>query len=78
MKKINKTRNNNQPDSELFGSVTVGAKGQFVIPIEARKKLGIEPGDQLLIFGNDANKVLAVIKSEEVSKLVNDLDILDL
>lgn len=60
-------------DSVLFGSVTVGAKGQFVIPVDARNKLGILPGDQLLVFGNNTNSVLAVIKSEEVSKLLGDL-----
>lgn len=73
--KKNLKKNNNE--SVLFGSVVVGAKGQFVIPIEARKKLGINPGDQLLVFGNKNNEILAVIKSEQISKLVGDLNLIN-
>lgn len=60
-------------ESMLFGSVTVGTKGQFVVPVSARKLFGIEPGDRLLIFGNRENKVLAVIKADEITKMVGDL-----
>ena len=34
-------------------SVTVGAKGQIVIPKEAREIFGIEPGDTLLLLGDE-------------------------
>jgi len=30
--------------------VTVGERGQIVIPAEARRELGIEPGDKLIIM----------------------------
>ncbi len=33
-------------------SVTVGAKGQIVIPKEAREVFGIRPGDTLLLLGD--------------------------
>ena len=33
-------------------SVTVGTKGQIVIPKEAREVFGIEPGDTLLLLGD--------------------------
>ena len=33
-------------------SVTVGAKGQIVIPKEAREVFGIAPGDTLLLLGD--------------------------
>lgn len=32
----------------FFGSVTVGERGQVVIPAEARAEMGIQPGDKLL------------------------------
>lgn len=47
----------------LFGMVTVGDKGQIVIPARARKMFGIYPGDQLVILG-DETQGLAVMKSE--------------
>ena len=47
----------------LFGLVTVGDKGQIVIPAKARKLFDISPGDQLVVLGDEAQG-LAVLKSE--------------
>ena len=38
---------------------TVGAKGQIVIPKEAREMFGIRPGDTLLLLG-DARQGIAI------------------
>lgn len=48
----------------LFGIVTVGDKGQIVIPAKARKIFDIRTGDQLVILGDDAQG-MAVIKAED-------------
>ena len=40
-------------------SVTVGAKGQIVIPKEAREVFGIKPGDTLLLLG-DVERGIAI------------------
>jgi len=37
----------------MFGLVTVGDKGQIVIPIRARRVLKIRPGDQLMVLGDE-------------------------
>ncbi|MFQ5809721.1 MAG: AbrB/MazE/SpoVT family DNA-binding domain-containing protein [Armatimonadota bacterium] len=34
----------------FFGAVTVGERGQIVIPADARKQCGMDPGDKLLVF----------------------------
>ena len=47
----------------LFGIVTVGDKGQIVIPAKARRLFNISPGDQLVILG-DEGQGLAILKSE--------------
>ena len=47
----------------IFGTVKVGERGQIVIPKEARDKFSIEPGDSLLILG-DENKGIAIVKEE--------------
>jgi AbrB family looped-hinge helix DNA binding protein len=47
----------------IFGTVKVGERGQIVIPKEARDKFGIEPGDSLLILG-DENKGIAIVKED--------------
>ncbi len=40
-------------------SVTVGAKGQIVIPKEAREVFGIAPGDTLMLLG-DVERGIAI------------------
>jgi AbrB family looped-hinge helix DNA binding protein len=46
----------------IFGLVTVGDKGQIVIPAKARKLFNISPGEQLMVLG-DETQGLAIIKS---------------
>ena len=54
----------------LFGLVTVGDKGQIVIPAKARKLFDINPGDSLVVLG-DEGQGLAIIKSEHFLNLAN-------
>ena len=44
----------------MFGLVTVGDKGQIVIPAKARKMFDISPGDQLVILGEEGQGLAAV------------------
>ena len=41
------------PAGKYAWTVTVGTKGQIVIPKEAREIFGIEPGDRLLILADE-------------------------
>ncbi len=36
----------------FYGTATVGERGQVVIPSEARKKFGINPGDKVLVLSH--------------------------
>lgn len=47
----------------LFGLVTVGDKGQIVIPAKARKLFDISAGDQLVVLG-DETQGLAIMKAD--------------
>ena len=51
-----------------FGLVTVGDKGQIVIPAKARRIFNIQAGDQLLVLG-DEEQGLAIIQEEDFIKL---------
>ena len=42
----------------IFGTARVGEKGQIVIPKEARQLFGIQPGDTLLILGDESSGIL--------------------
>jgi len=47
----------------FYGTVKVGERGQIVIPKEAREHFKIEPGDNLLVLG-DESKGIAIVKSD--------------
>lgn len=47
----------------LFGIVTVGDKGQVVIPVTARKLFNIKAGDKLVTLG-DETQGIALMKAE--------------
>ena len=53
-----------------FGVVTVGDKGQIVIPAKARKIFDIKPGDNLVMLGDEAQG-LALIKEESLLQVLN-------
>ncbi len=46
------------PKRHIFGTARVGEKGQIVIPKEARKLFGIQPGDTLLLVGDEKNGII--------------------
>ncbi len=41
------------PEGRYAWTVTVGEKGQIVIPKQAREVFGIKPGDTLLLLGDE-------------------------
>ena len=53
----------------MFGVVKVGDKGQIVIPRDARKVYGINPGDSLLVLGDE--KGMALLKTEIFQTIID-------
>ena len=53
----------------IFGVVKVGDKGQIVIPRDARKVYGINPGDALLILGDERG--MAMLKTEIFQNMID-------
>ncbi len=60
----------------LFGMVTVGDKGQIVIPAKARKLFNINAGDQLVVLGDEAQGI-AIVKSDHFLALAEAISGLD-
>ena len=54
----------------LFGIVTVGDKGQIVIPAKARKIFEISSGERLVVLG-DESQGLALVKADDFLQLAN-------
>ncbi len=53
----------------IFGVVKVGDKGQIVIPKDARKIYGIQPGDSMMLLGDQ--KCIALLKTEIFQSLID-------
>lgn len=59
----------------IFGTVTVGEKGQIVIPARARKLFNIKKGDRLMVLG-DVNQGLALLNSDFFVQAFEEMGIL--
>ncbi|MBN9397622.1 hypothetical protein BGO18_04500 [Candidatus Saccharibacteria bacterium 47-87] len=60
-------------DKKLFGTATVGSKGQVVIPADARETLDIKPGDRLYVMGSPSKKIVAFIPEDQMRELLDHL-----
>jgi len=60
-------------DKKLFGTATVGSKGQVVIPADARETLDIKPGDRLYVRGSPSKKIVALIPEDQMRELLDHL-----
>lgn len=56
----------------LFGTVTLGERGQLVIPKAAREIFDLHAGDVLVVLG-DEEQGIAITKAEKFMAGVNDL-----
>ena len=53
--------------------VVVSSKGQVVIPIAIRKKLGIGPKTKLLVYGNEEGLVMKKIEVPDTAQELEEL-----
>lgn len=56
------------PQGKYAGTVTVGEKGQIVIPKQARDLFNIKPGDTLILLADD-KKGIAIPPKESFAEL---------
>lgn len=54
---------------KVYGTTTIGAKGQVVIPAQARKDLNLKPGDHLFVMGR-FGKVVGLMKVDQLEDFI--------
>jgi AbrB family looped-hinge helix DNA binding protein len=56
---------------KAYGSVTIGDRGQLVIPAGLRRTLNIKPGDQLMVFAKLDKKIISIMPVSDFSRVLN-------
>jgi AbrB family looped-hinge helix DNA binding protein len=54
---------------KIFGSVTLGERGQIVVPADVRKAFGIKAGDRLIVFAREGGPI-GLIPAQEFSRFI--------
>jgi AbrB family looped-hinge helix DNA binding protein len=60
-------------DKKLFGTATVGTKGQVVIPADAREAFDIKTGDRLYVVGSNKAGWIGLLKEDQLRAMVEHL-----
>ena len=60
---------------KLYGTATVGSKGQVVIPADAREELNIQPGDRLYVLGSMHGNGIILLKEEMLEHIVQEMSV---
>ena len=55
---------------KCYGSTAIGGHGQMVIPVEARRELGMDVGTKLLAFNFFQGRALLLLKADAVEQLI--------
>lgn len=56
---------------KIYGAVTVGERGQVVIPAEIRKSFKVNAGDKLIVFAKPGG-MIGLVRAEEFSQFLNE------
>ena len=56
---------------KIFGSTVVSPRGQVVIPVNARRELGIKSGDTLIACGPPHGQGLILLKADAIEQMVS-------
>ena len=57
-------------DEHFFGSVTMGERGQVVIPAAARQALGYGPGDKFLVMSHPVYAGIMMFKIDALQSFL--------
>lgn len=55
---------------KTYGAVTIGERGQLVIPAQLRKALHLKSGDQMMVFAKPDKKVISLMPEKDFSQFL--------
>ena len=60
-------------EDRLYATVTVGERGQIVIPAQARKDFQIKPGDRLAVVRGMGDVAIVLINTKHFTKFFSNI-----
>jgi len=55
----------------IYGTGTIGSRGQIVIPAKARNELKIKPNEEFIFFGH--GPVIHLVKAHQLDKILDQM-----
>jgi len=55
---------------KTYGAVTIGERGQLVIPAQLRKALHLKSGDQMMVFAKPDKRVINLMPEKDFSQFL--------
>lgn len=71
MYNIGEMKEDSKTHIELAGTVTLGPKGQVVIPVDVREKMGVKPGDKLVALYIPDKESIGFVTEAKLQYLVD-------
>lgn len=62
-----------ESSKKLYGTATIGSKGQVVIPADAREELDLKPGDRLYVVSSMNASGVVFLKEEKLERMVEQM-----
>lgn len=62
-------------DKKLYGTATVGTKGQLVIPVEAREEIGIGVGDRMYVIGSAHTGSIILLSEDKLEGFIDKMNL---
>ena len=59
---------------KFYGTATISAKGQVVIPAEAREEYSLQNSDKLLVFSAPMQKGIILVKADSLDQMMEQLE----
>ena len=61
----------NPPKIKIYGTGTIGTRGQIVIPAKARNELKIKPNEKFIFFGH--GPLIQLVKAHQLDNILEQM-----
>lgn len=62
-------------EKKLYGTSTVGSKGQLVIPVSAREEMGVNIGDRMYAIGSPHQGMIILMQESKLEDFIEHMNL---